>query len=289
VSLRAITAGRAQNEISAYKFADASAEARALRGLEARTSRVILAGKLAKVSTAGRGASAVSLCQRNPCAAASLALPTHALLPIIAAVRAAAAVALVSLEVYAIVFTSGPPCGDRPPSAQATPGMEAKAAPRRAPPIHLIALPLESVPFASPLANSSKEVPTPGPGLVSTTPLVPLFFAIRPVPLPRLARLCRSQRHAGHIHSLDDPRTLHFDYPGVTRRAEDLCGRLSDEGREVYQCAHLLTAKRRIKACAASLTACYVDADGAKPTANMPRPTAAVISSSGREQYWWPL
>lgn len=41
--------------------------------------------------------------------------------------------------------------------AQATPGKEAKAAPRRAPPIHLIALPLERVPLASPLASSSKE------------------------------------------------------------------------------------------------------------------------------------
>src|SRR5215212_710427 len=41
--------------------------------------------------------------------------------------------------------------------AQATPGTEAKAAPRRAPPIHLRALPLERVPVASPLARSSKD------------------------------------------------------------------------------------------------------------------------------------
>jgi hypothetical protein len=41
--------------------------------------------------------------------------------------------------------------------AQATPGKEANAAPRRAPPIHLIALPLERVPVASPFASSSKE------------------------------------------------------------------------------------------------------------------------------------
>ena len=41
--------------------------------------------------------------------------------------------------------------------AQATPGTEAKAAPRRAPPIHLIALPLERVPVARPLASSSKD------------------------------------------------------------------------------------------------------------------------------------
>ena len=46
-------------------------------------------------------------------------------------------------------------------SAQASPGTEANAAPRRAPPIHLRALPLERVPVASPLASSSKERPTP--------------------------------------------------------------------------------------------------------------------------------
>jgi hypothetical protein len=88
---------------------------------------------------------------------------------------------------------------------------------------------------------------------------------------------------------LDDPRTLYYDYPRETRRAEELCRRLSDEGREVYQCAHLLTARRRVKTCAASLTACYVDGDGAKPGDCTPRPTAVVISSRGREQYWWRL
>jgi len=88
---------------------------------------------------------------------------------------------------------------------------------------------------------------------------------------------------------LDDPRTLYLDYPREIQRAEMLCRRLSEEGREVYQCAHLLTARRRLKACAASLAACYVDGDGAKPTANTPHPTAAVVSSPGREQYWWHL
>ena len=88
---------------------------------------------------------------------------------------------------------------------------------------------------------------------------------------------------------LDDPRTLYFDYPREAGKAEGLCGRLSDEGREVYQCAHLLTARRRVKASAAPLTACYVDGDGAKPTSDMPRSTAIVVSSPGREQYWWRL
>jgi len=88
---------------------------------------------------------------------------------------------------------------------------------------------------------------------------------------------------------LDDLRTLYFDYPREAQRAEELCSRLSEEGREVYQCAHLLTSRRRVKASATPLTACYVDGDGAKPKANTPRPTAIVSSSPGREQYWWCL
>jgi hypothetical protein len=88
---------------------------------------------------------------------------------------------------------------------------------------------------------------------------------------------------------LHDPLTLYFDYPRETQRAEKRCKHLSDRGREVYQCAHLLTSRRRVKGTAAPLTACYVDGDGAKPTADTPRPTAVVISSPGREQYWWRL
>jgi hypothetical protein len=88
---------------------------------------------------------------------------------------------------------------------------------------------------------------------------------------------------------LDDSRTFYLNYPQEAEKAEVLCMRLSHKGREVYQCAHLLTARRREKAFAASLVACYVDGDGAKPTVNMPRPTAVVISSPGREQYWWRL
>jgi hypothetical protein len=88
---------------------------------------------------------------------------------------------------------------------------------------------------------------------------------------------------------LSDPRTLYFDYPRETRSAEEHCRRLCAEGREVYQCAHLLTSRRRVKASAASLTACYVDGDRATPAANMPRPTAVVVSSPDREQYWWRL
>jgi hypothetical protein len=112
------------------------------------------------------------------------ALPAHAFAALGAAVGAATTVALVFLKVYAPVVAaslafraatnfvvSTPDAVPRaalgvPPTfpakrlqslAQANPGTEAKAAPRRAPPIHLIALPLERVPVASSLASSSKE------------------------------------------------------------------------------------------------------------------------------------
>src|SRR5215217_3068799 len=52
------------------------------------------------------------------------------------------------------------PSEHRSSSAQATPGTEAKAAPTRAPPIHLSALRLETAPVARPLVSSSKEVIT---------------------------------------------------------------------------------------------------------------------------------
>jgi hypothetical protein len=104
-----------------------------------------------------------------------------------------------------------------------------------------------------------------------------------------LLAIFSAERSEPRSKQLDDPRTLYFDYPRNVRKAEALCRRLSDEGSEVYQCAHLLTTRRRVKASAAPLTACYVDADGAKPVGNMPRPTAVVVSSPGREQYWWRL
>ena len=79
-------------------MSDVGAESRALRGLGTQTARVILAGKRAKVRLKARkSAIAVSLCQRSPWAAASLAHPTHALLPLLTGVEAFATVILVSL------------------------------------------------------------------------------------------------------------------------------------------------------------------------------------------------
>ena len=59
-----------------------------------------------------------------------------------------------------------------------------------------------------------------------------------------------AERSEPSSKQLDNPRTLYFDYPRETRRAEEHCKRLCAEGRKVYQCAHLLTSRRREKASA---------------------------------------
>jgi hypothetical protein len=101
-----------------------------------------------------------------------------------------------------------------------------------------------------------------------------LFSGVRPAP--------RSK-------TLEDPQTAYLNYPHDVSRAEELCSVLSEEGREVYSCAHLLTDRRRIKENAAVLLALYVDGDGAKVAGGVPEPTAVVRSSPGREQFWWAL
>ena len=88
---------------------------------------------------------------------------------------------------------------------------------------------------------------------------------------------------------LDEPRTAYFGWP---KEREQACAWALHEaaaGREVYHCAHLLKARRRVKVNAAPLLACYVDADGAKPQPGMPKPTALVASSPHREQLYWLL
>jgi len=88
---------------------------------------------------------------------------------------------------------------------------------------------------------------------------------------------------------LVDTRSAYFDYPRHLERARARAQCEAAERREVYHCAHLLTARRRVKENAAPLSALYVDGDGAKPGPETPSPTAIVESSPGREQYYWRL
>jgi hypothetical protein len=86
-----------------------------------------------------------------------------------------------------------------------------------------------------------------------------------------------------------DPRQAYFEYPGRAREAEAWCTRRSSQGREVYFCAHLLTARRRTKGRAAPVRALWADADGASLPTGTPGPTAVVESSPGRRHLFWRL
>lgn len=93
----------------------------------------------------------------------------------------------------------------------------------------------------------------------------------------------------GDGNDLATPRSRYFDWPRAGEEALEWLREEDGRGREVYFCAHLLTARRRLKGNAAPLLALYVDGDGAKPRPDAPSPTAVVESSPGREQFWWRL
>jgi hypothetical protein len=81
----------------------------------------------------------------------------------------------------------------------------------------------------------------------------------------------------------------YFDYPVRAEQAAERARELSEGGFNVWHCAHLLTAKRRVKENAAVIKALYVDGDGVQVPPNLPQPTAVVKSSPGREQFYWRL
>jgi P4 family phage/plasmid primase-like protien len=81
----------------------------------------------------------------------------------------------------------------------------------------------------------------------------------------------------------------YFDYPDQAEQAAERARLLSEAGYNVWHCAHLLSGRRRIKENAAPMTTLYADGDGAKVPDWLPKPTAVVKSSSGREQYYWRL
>jgi len=95
----------------------------------------------------------------------------------------------------------------------------------------------------------------------------------------------------GYTQPAEDAKFEHeyFDYPDRAEQAAKRAHELSEAGYNVWHCAHLLTDRRRIKDNAAPITALYVDGDGAKVPDWLPKPTAVVVSSPGREQLYWRL
>ena len=104
--------------------------------------------------------------------------------------------------------------------------------------------------------------------------LLGVHSALRPAPGSK-----RLSRH----------RSRFFDYPGHARAAADWCLGNSEDGLEAYFCAHLLLAKRRVKANAAPVLALWADADGATLGPDSPEPTAIVESSPGHAHLFWRL
>src|SRR5215208_6372012 len=80
-----------------------------------------------------------------------------------------------------------------------------------------------------------------------------------------------------------------FAYPKAAEAAAKWALEESEEGREVYQCAHLLTEARRVKENAATVNCLWGDLDGTEVPNGELKPTAVVESSPGRHHCYWRL
>jgi hypothetical protein len=80
-----------------------------------------------------------------------------------------------------------------------------------------------------------------------------------------------------------------FAYPSAAKTAADYALDRSEEGREVYFCAHLLTDPRRVKENAASVRALWGEIDGGNLPNGELKPTAVVQSSPGKYHVYWRL
>jgi P4 family phage/plasmid primase-like protien len=84
-------------------------------------------------------------------------------------------------------------------------------------------------------------------------------------------------------------QTDYFAYPEGAHQAAERAAELSEGGHDVWHCAHLLNSKRRVKRNAGPISALYADGDGAQVPERLPRPSAVVKSSAGRDQFYWRL
>ncbi len=83
--------------------------------------------------------------------------------------------------------------------------------------------------------------------------------------------------------------TRFFNYPKAADSAAQWAFEKSQAGREVYFCAHLLTAPKRIKENATAVHTLWGDLDGAEVPEGEDAPTAVVQSSPGRFHCYWRL
>jgi hypothetical protein len=103
-----------------------------------------------------------------------------------------------------------------------------------------------------------------------------------------LLQIFTAKRNNGTI----DRETLKsncFNYPTAASAAAEWALKKSEEGREVYFCAHLLTKPQRIKENAAQVHSLWGDLDGAALPNGELKPTAIVESSPNRYHAYWRL
>ncbi len=86
---------------------------------------------------------------------------------------------------------------------------------------------------------------------------------------------------------LRDIEEMYFSWPEEAEQAARYAHQESSKGREIYQCPHLLSAKRRVKENAVPPKVLFSDGDGAKIPGWMPSPNIVIQSSPGREQFFW--
>lgn len=84
-------------------------------------------------------------------------------------------------------------------------------------------------------------------------------------------------------------RCLNFNYPKAANDAAKWALEKAGEGREVYFCAHLLTAPQRRKENAAAVLTLWAEYDGAQVPNGELTPTSVVASSPGRFHAYWRL
>ena len=120
-----------------------------------------------------------------------------------------------------------------------------------------------------------------------------LFSCMRPRPSKTASnpKGGRPKRQGTPRRCVTDPRQRFFPYPVRAPEAARWCWEASDSGRDAFYCAHLLTAKRRVKENAAPVRALWAEADGEddEDLSAAPPPTAIVESSPGRRHLFWRL
>jgi P4 family phage/plasmid primase-like protien len=87
----------------------------------------------------------------------------------------------------------------------------------------------------------------------------------------------------------DTIRSQFYNYPDAARTAAEWALEKSAEGREVFFCAHLLTAPRRRKENAAAVCTLWAELDGPEVPNGALTPSEVVESSPGRFHLYWKL